>query len=43
MLGESRAAKGVSRCPNVGNMRLYDAPWDGLFALDRLVRWTSTY
>jgi len=23
-------------------MRMFDVPWDGLFPMDRLVRWTST-
>ena len=43
--GESLAgaltARGVERCPAVGAMRIYDAPWDGLFAMDRMVRWVS--
>lgn len=43
VLAEALTAKGVSRCPNVGNMRLFDAPWDGLFPMERLVRWTSSY
>jgi hypothetical protein len=42
-LADRLTARGVDRCPNVGNMRLYDTPWDGLFAMDRLVRWVSTY
>ncbi len=42
-LVEALTARGVSRCPNVGNMRLFDAPWDGLFPMDRLVRWSSSY
>ena len=40
-LADALTARGVERCPAVGAMRIYDAPWDGLFALDRLVRWVS--
>ena len=40
-LADALTASGVERCPAVGAMRIYDAPWDGLFAMDRLVRWVS--
>ena len=33
--------QGAMRCPDVGYMTHFDSPWDGLFALDRLVRWVS--
>ena len=33
--------KGAMRCPDVGYMTHFDSPWDGLFALDKLVRWVS--
>ena len=42
-LAEALTARGVERCPNVGSMRLYETPWDGLFPMDRLVRWVSSY
>jgi hypothetical protein len=42
-LAEELTARGVARCPEVGAMRMFDVPWDGLFPMDRLVRWTSTY
>jgi hypothetical protein len=42
-LADALTARGVERCPPVGAMRLYEAPWDGLFFMDRLVRWVSTY
>ncbi len=35
--------RGVDRCPNLGNMNLFESPWDGMFALDRMVRWVTTY
>ena len=31
------------RCPNVGNMSLFDSPWDGMFGMDRMIRWITTY
>ena len=31
------------RCPNVGNMSLFNSPWDGMFGMDRMVRWITTY
>ncbi len=33
--------KGAMRCPDVGFMTHFDSPWDGVFVLDRLVRWVS--
>ena len=33
--------KGAMRCPDVGYMTHFDSPWDGLFAVDRLVRWVT--
>ena len=32
-------ARGVDRCPEIGSMTLYEVPWDGMFAMDRMVRW----
>ena len=32
-------SRGVERCPEVGTMTLYEVPWDGMFAVDRFVRW----
>jgi hypothetical protein len=40
-LAEALTARGVQRCPAIGAMRLYETPWDGLFLMDRLVRWVS--
>ena len=34
---------GVDRCPKVGSMTLFDSPWDGMFAIDRMVRWVVTW
>lgn len=40
-LAEALTANGVERCPDVGRMALYDAPWDGMYPMDRMVRWVS--
>lgn len=34
---------GVDRCPSLGNMTLFDYPWDGMFGMDRMVRWVVTW
>jgi len=33
--------RGAARCVAPGLMNNFDAPWDGLYFLDRLVRWVS--
>jgi hypothetical protein len=35
------AANGCERFPEVGRMTHFDSPWDGLFVMERLVRWVS--
>lgn len=35
-------AHGIDRCPDLGYMTFYESPWDGMFVVDRLVRWVST-
>ncbi|MBM3852617.1 MAG: acyl-CoA reductase [Verrucomicrobia bacterium] len=35
------ARRGVERFPDIGRMTYFDAPWDGLYPLDRMVRWVS--
>ncbi len=35
--------KGVSRCPQIGRMLNFEMPWDGVFLMDRLVRWNTLY
>jgi hypothetical protein len=27
----------------MGDMSTYENPWDGMFVMDRLVRWVTTY
>jgi hypothetical protein len=40
-LADELTARGVERCPEVGRMSLYEAPWDGMYPMDRMVRWVS--
>ena len=35
----SVTAKGIDRVPDIGAMTAYEVPWDGIFMIDRLVRW----
>ncbi|MHA1794316.1 MAG: acyl-CoA reductase [Promethearchaeota archaeon] len=35
--------RGVSRCVNVGQMHLFDSPWDGMLFMSRLVNWVTLY
>ncbi len=35
--------RGVSRCVNLGQMHLFDSPWDGMLFLSRLVNWVTVY
>ena len=34
---------GGDRFPELGTMSNFESPWDGMFMLDRFVRWISTY
>jgi hypothetical protein len=38
---EQAAMLGVDRFPEIGRMTLFDTPWDGLFPMDRMVRWVT--
>jgi hypothetical protein len=40
-LADALTSCGVERCPEVGLMSLYDSPWDGMYPMDRMVRWVS--
>jgi len=35
--------RGVSRCVNLGQMHLFDSPWDGMLFLSRLANWVTLY
>ena len=38
---EKATVKGVARCPLIGRMLNFEMPWDGVFLIDRLVRWST--
>ena len=40
-VADALTAKGIERCPEVGRMSLYETPWDGMYPMDRMVRWVS--
>ena len=35
------ALRGVDRFPQIGSMTLYEVPWDGMYVMDRFVKWTK--
>lgn len=35
--------KGVARLPKIGRMLNFEMPWDGIFLIDRLVRWNTLF
>jgi hypothetical protein len=35
--------RGGDRCPQIGTMSMFDSPWDGMFGMDRMVRWISVF
>ncbi len=35
--------RGVARCVNIGQMHLFDSPWDGMLLMSRLVNWVTLY
>ncbi len=38
---EKITRKGIDRAVSFGKMTFFDSPWDGMFMVDRLVRWVS--
>jgi hypothetical protein len=40
-VADALTARGIERCPEVGQMSLYETPWDGMYPMDRMVRWVS--
>ncbi len=38
---DKATARGVARCPMIGRMLNFEMPWDGVFLIDRLVRWNT--
>ncbi len=39
-LVEELTRRGVSRCPDIGKMSLFEVPWDGIFPMGKMVRWS---
>ena len=39
--GKVAARLGCERLPEIGRMTHFDSPWDGLYVMDRLVRWVT--
>ena len=37
------ASKGVARFPLIGRMLNFEMPWDGMFLIDRLVKWSTLF
>ena len=35
--------RGVARLPKIGRMLNFEMPWDGIFLIDRLVRWNTLF
>jgi len=40
---EELTKNGIARCPDIGSMSLYEVPWDGVFPIERMVRWAYLY
>lgn len=40
-LADALTSHGIERCPELGRMSLYGYPWDGMYPIDRMVRWVS--
>lgn len=38
---EKATSLGVARLPKIGRMLNFEMPWDGIFLIDRLVRWNT--
>ncbi|WP_343486602.1 acyl-CoA reductase [Allomuricauda sp. d1] len=38
---EKAVEKGVMRCPEMGRMLNFESPWDGIFLMERMVRWST--
>lgn len=38
---EKATEKGVMRCPEMGRMLNFESPWDGIFLMERMVRWST--
>jgi len=41
VFAEKAVEKGVMRCPEIGRMLNFESPWDGIFLMERMVRWST--
>ena len=41
IFAEKAVEKGVIRCPEIGRMLNFESPWDGIFLMERMVRWST--
>ena len=42
-LADKITVRGIDRCPELGKMSFFESPWDGMFSLDRMVRWVTCH
>ena len=40
-VAKNAVEKGVMRCPEIGRMLNFESPWDGIFLMERMVRWST--
>jgi len=38
---EKVTTAGVERCPDIGTMTHFDSPWDGMYVMDRIIKWVT--
>ena len=42
-LADKITIRGIDRCPELGKMSFFESPWDGMFSMDRMVRWVTCH
>jgi len=40
---DTATVNGIDRCPRLGQMSFFESPWDGMFSMDRMVRWVTCH
>lgn len=40
-LADLLTLSGGDRCPTIGKMSIFHSPWDGMFGMDRMIRWIT--
>ncbi len=41
LFAKEATSKGIERITELGKMSIYDYPWDGMFPMNRFIRWAS--